>query len=177
MIETVRILMLDNSYRFGKFSLWRKSFIVCFRPDYTVIFVAFDKKHDGSIGSRKFIEDYLEPNILNKYRCSVQGVINIGSVLKYSTFNNSQKFPASFYEANPQTSYKIMSQGGKGDFLAAIHRGLGFESYLADTLKSHLQSQGYRQESFSFSKLATKHHLIENIGEFEFDEFVMLQIV
>ena len=93
-------------------------------------------------------------------------MINIGSVLKYSSFNSSQKFPASFYETNPQTSYKIMTQGGKGNFLAVIHRGLGQELLLADTLKTHLVSQGYQQESFSFSKLATEHHLIENIGKF-----------
>ena len=60
-----------------------------------------------------------------------------------------------------------MSQGGKGDFVAAIHRGLGQESYLADVLKTHLMDQGYKQESFTFSKLATEHHFIENIGEFK----------
>ena len=93
-------------------------------------------------------------------------MINIGSVLKFSSFNNSQKFPASFYEENPETAYKIMSRGGKGDFLAAIHRGLNQEIYLSDTLKKHLLNQGYKQESFSFSKLATEHHFVENIGEF-----------
>ena len=95
-----------------------------------------------------------------------QGVINIGSVLKFSSLNNSQKFPPSFYEENPQPAYRIMSQGGKGNFLAAIHRGLGQESNLADILKAHLMDQGYNQESFTFSKLATDHHFIENIGEF-----------
>ena len=59
-----------------------------------------------------------------------------------------------------------MNQGGKGDFVAAIHRGLGQESYLADVLKTHLMDQGYKQESFTFSRLATEHHFIENIGEF-----------
>lgn len=59
-----------------------------------------------------------------------------------------------------------MTQGGKGNFLAVIHRGLGQELFLADTLNTHLVSQGYRQESFSFSKLATEHYLIENIGKF-----------
>ena len=92
-------------------------------------------------------------------------MINIGSVLKLSSFNNSQKFPTSFYEENPRTSYNIMSQGGKGDFLAAIHRGSGQESYLAEILKSNLQRRGYNQVNFPFSKLAKDYHFIKNIGE------------
>ena len=43
-----------------------------FRSRYSVIFVAFDKNHEGKIGSKRFISEYLIPQVLNKYGCRVQ---------------------------------------------------------------------------------------------------------
>jgi len=77
LMETVRVLMLDPRYR----------------PDYSVLFVAFDKRHDGSVGSKRFINEYVVPHVLRKYKCKIQGLINIGSILKYSNRNNTQIFP------------------------------------------------------------------------------------
>ena len=43
-----------------------------FRPDYSVLFVAFDKRHDGSVGSKRFLNEYLVPHVLRKYKCKIQ---------------------------------------------------------------------------------------------------------
>ena len=64
-----------------------------------------------------------------------QGVFNLESVIKFSSANNSQSFPVSYYEKNPTESYTIMNQGAKGDFLAALHRGSGAEIYLSETFR------------------------------------------
>ena len=63
ILETVRVLMADPS----------------FRSSHSVIFVAFDKNHDGKIGSKRFISDYLLPHVINKFGCRLQ-VENISTV-------------------------------------------------------------------------------------------------
>ena len=62
-------------------------------------------------------------------------MFNLESVIKFSSANNSQSFPVSYYEKNPTESYTIMNQGAKGDFLAALHRGSGAEIYLSETFR------------------------------------------
>ena len=42
------------------------------RPEHSTIFVAFDKRHDGSVGSRRFITHFLEPHVRRKYKCKIQ---------------------------------------------------------------------------------------------------------
>jgi len=150
MMETVRILMLDPSYK----------------PDYTVIFAAFDKRNDGSMGSKRFIQNYLEPYILNKYQCSVQGIINLESLIKFSRQNNSQKLPVGFYSKNPELSFKIMSQGGKGDFLAALTRGGVEEEQLASRFQKNLYRYGYKQKTFSFENLNSDYWFVDKIETF-----------
>ena len=56
LLEIARVLMEDDS----------------FQPEYSVIFVAFDKKNDGSVGSKKFITEYLKPFIIDEYGSSIQ---------------------------------------------------------------------------------------------------------
>ena len=46
--------------------------IYCGRPEHSTIFVAFDKRHDGSVGSRRFITHFLEPHVRRKYKCKIQ---------------------------------------------------------------------------------------------------------
>ena len=70
-----------------------------------------------------------------EYNLLSQGVLNLESVIKFSSANNSQSFPVSYYEKNPSESYTIMNQGAKGDFLAALHRGSGAEMYLSETFR------------------------------------------
>ena len=42
------------------------------RPEHSTIFAAFDKRHDGSVGSRRFITHFLEPHVRRKYKCKIQ---------------------------------------------------------------------------------------------------------
>ena len=51
-----------------------RAIVYSFRSSYSVIFVAFDKNHDGKIGSKRFISEYLIPHVVNKYGCRVQVV-------------------------------------------------------------------------------------------------------
>jgi len=132
MMEAVRVLMLDPGYR----------------PDYSVLFVAFDKRHDGSVGSKRFIDEYLFPHVLHKYKCKIQGVINIGSILKYSNRNNTQIFPSCMNDQNE--SSKLRWFGNKGDFLALYQKESKTEDIILNTLQKHLRISGVNQQSFSF---------------------------
>ena len=54
----------------------------CARPEHSTIFVAFDKRHDGSVGSRRFITHFLEPHVRRKYKCKIQvALIHSNNVL------------------------------------------------------------------------------------------------
>ena len=59
LLEIARVLMADEDYK----------------PEYSVIFVAFDKKNDGCVGSQKFITEYLRPYIIEEYGSSIQVII------------------------------------------------------------------------------------------------------
>ena len=39
---------------------------------YSVIFVAFDKEREERMGSRAFVAEYLIPQVIRRYNCSVQ---------------------------------------------------------------------------------------------------------
>ena len=72
--------------------LVKKTF--CFRSSYSVIFVAFDKNHEGKIGSKRFISDYLLPHVVHKYGCRVQVCVNN---TQYNTDDNDELRWADFY--------------------------------------------------------------------------------
>ena len=91
------------------------------------------------------------------------------SVLKFSRYNNSQKLPVGFYSKNPELSFKIMSQGGKGDFLAALTRGGVEEQELASRFQKHLYKYGYKQHTFSFENLNSGYWFVENLGKNKMD--------
>ena len=59
LLEISRVLMADQSYK----------------PEFSVIFVAFDKKNDGCAGSKKFITEYLKPIIIEEHGSSIQVII------------------------------------------------------------------------------------------------------
>ena len=60
LLEVSRVLMADESYK----------------PQFSIIFVAFDKKNDGCAGSKKFITEYLKPFIIEEHGSTIQ-VINL----------------------------------------------------------------------------------------------------
>ena len=43
-----------------------------FRPDYSIIFVAFDREEEGCEGSRAFVRSFLIPEIVVKFGAAVQ---------------------------------------------------------------------------------------------------------
>ena len=56
LLEVARVVMADNK----------------FSPDYSVIFVAFDKERDERQGSRAFVEEYLRPHVVTRFNCTIQ---------------------------------------------------------------------------------------------------------
>ena len=112
MMESVRVLMLDPGYRQTFEKIFRNITVNClytlsrpiylqtiffFRPDYSVLFVAFDKRHDGSVGSKRFIDEYLFPHVLHKYKCKIQVKKSKTNFLDLSTLEAfSQKTTLNF---------------------------------------------------------------------------------
>ena len=60
-----------------------------------------------------------------------------------------------------------MSQGGKGDFLAALTRGGVEEEQLASRFQKNLYRYGYKQKTFSFENLNSDYWFVDNIGKFQ----------
>ena len=56
LLEVARVVMADND----------------FSPDYSVIFVAFDKEREERQGSRAFVEEYLMPHVITRFNCTSQ---------------------------------------------------------------------------------------------------------
>ena len=56
LLEVARVVMADTK----------------FSPDYSVIFVAFDKERDERQGSRAFVEEYLMPHVITRFNCTSQ---------------------------------------------------------------------------------------------------------
>ena len=56
LLEVARVVMADNK----------------FSPDYSVIFVAFDKERDERQGSKAFIDEYLMPHVISRFNCTSQ---------------------------------------------------------------------------------------------------------
>ena len=56
LLEISRVLMADRNYK----------------PEFSVIFVAFDAKNDGCAGSKKFVSEYLKPFIIEEHGSTIQ---------------------------------------------------------------------------------------------------------
>ena len=101
-----------------------------------MIFAAFDKRHDGSVGSLNFISDYIIPHVLEKYKCSVQVkyickfTLNANTIVNKSTGYLSfqgvlileSKLHLKFYKSNPPLTQNIMNEEGKGATVTIINR-------------------------------------------------------
>ena len=66
LLEVARVVMADNK----------------FSPDYSVIFVAFDKERDERQGSRAFVEEYLMPHVITRFNCTSQVKQKEGELLE-----------------------------------------------------------------------------------------------
>ena len=69
LLEISRALMADENYR----------------PEYSVIFVAFDAKNDGCAGSKKFVSEYLQPYIIEEHGSTIQVLRNPSSAASVMT--------------------------------------------------------------------------------------------
>lgn len=150
LLEVARVLMADESYK----------------PEFSVIFVAFDKKAEGCVGSKKFITEYLKPLIIEEYGSSVQGMYNIDTIFGYSNTNNSQMLPKIYYENNPEVYNDIQATGGKGNFLAVLSRGTEEELRLTSTLNKNMVSEGILQKDFKFPHLNSSPNIINYLAKY-----------
>ena len=63
----------------------------CYKPDYSVFFVAFDAEESGCRGSQEFISTHLGPH-LRATGAKSQGAFILDTLLNYDSRPNSQKF-------------------------------------------------------------------------------------
>jgi len=150
LLEISRVLMADKNYK----------------PEFSVIFVAFDAKNDGCAGSKKFVSEYLQPFIIKEHGSTIQGMFNIETIFSFSHRNFTQMLPKFYYESNPEVYNEIMKNGGKGNFLAVIGRGTSEESRLSNTLQKHMQSEGILQQDFVFPSLNGSAKIINYLAKY-----------
>ena len=122
-----------------------------FRSRHSVIFVAFDKNHDGKIGSKRFISEYLIPHVVKKYGCQVQAVLSLEL-----DRNINQLVPPS------NNNY----QETRGPRTALINRGAREERSLLEMFQRNLLAMGAKGLPFSFPNLNSDPGHVKNLGEF-----------
>jgi Zn-dependent M28 family amino/carboxypeptidase len=151
LLEVARVLTADAAYT----------------PDYSVIVVAMDKEAEEREGSRAFIEQYLLPEVVDRFKCSIQGFINLDTIFSYSDKKLSQSLPAVFARDNRETVKQLRQGGSKGDFLSLISRGVKEEARLVEALSRHLGRQGVRVKHFQFPRLAQPAETVPDLGSYK----------
>ena len=63
----------------------------CYKPDYSVFFVAFDAEESGCRGSQEFVSTHLGPH-LKATGGTTQGAFILDTILNFDSRKNSQKF-------------------------------------------------------------------------------------
>ena len=168
LLEVARVVMADNK----------------FSPDYSVIFVAFDKERDERQGSRAFVEEYLMPHVITRFNCTsqvkqkegellemlnnalLQGLINLETIFSFSDRELSQSLPVMFESENSETVRKLKQAGSRGDFVSLVSRGEAKEARIADILVRQLRKQGVKANHFKFPELAKPPQAIVNMEQY-----------
>ena len=168
LLEVARVVMADNK----------------FSPDYSVIFVAFDKERDERQGSRAFVEEYLMPHVITRFNCTsqvkqkegelvemlnnalLQGLINLETIFSFSDRELSQSLPVMFESENSETVRKLKQTGSRGDFVSLVSRGEAKEARIADILVRQLRKQGVKANHFKFPELAKPPQAIVNMEQY-----------
>jgi hypothetical protein len=138
-----------------------------YTPDYSVIVVGLDKEAEAREGSRAFLQQYLLPQVVDRFNCSIQGFINLDTIFSYSDKKLSQSLPPVFERDNRETVRQLRRAGSKGDFLSLISRGTREEARLVETLKRHLGRQGVRVKHFQFPSLAQPAEMVPDLQSYK----------
>ena len=166
-LEVARVVMADNK----------------FSPDYSVIFVAFDKERDERQGSKAFIDEYLMPHVISRFNCTsqvkkrgnrsmstcsvvLQGFINLETIFSFSDQELSQALPVVFESENSETVRKLKQSGSRGDFVSLVSRGDPEETRIANILERQLRKQGVKTKHFKFPELAKPPQTIVNLDQY-----------
>ncbi|XP_043193378.1 uncharacterized protein LOC122365861 [Amphibalanus amphitrite] len=118
------------------------------RPEFSVLFVAFDLEEQGGAGSLAFIHHVLYTEVLAPAGWpAVQGAFILDTVMNYNTTPSAQSVPIAWMEQLRGTVDRIDRRGGRGDFLAAIYRR-PVEEQLVDAFSAHYSTL---RDSYKFS--------------------------
>eukprot|EP00094_Tigriopus_californicus_P014152 TCALIF_13707-PA protein Name:"Similar to Aminopeptidase S (Streptomyces griseus)" AED:0.30 eAED:0.37 QI:0/0/0/1/1/1/2/0/404 len=124
----------------------------CFEQDYSVIFVAFDSEEVGSIGSLKFIQQYVMPSI-DRGGAQVQAVFIVDTIANYDPNPMQQDIDESWWDVAPDTAHRVQKKGLKGDFVALIGRNLTADRNVMDLYLRHYNNTRFPVEPFELSHL------------------------
>ena len=149
MLEVARILISNKS----------------FKPDNTIIFVAFDSEEEGAVGSQEFINKLIAP-FYTKRGIKIQGAIILDTILNYNSKSGSQNVPDVWKEVASEASKNIIENGQKGDFLALFSRNNREENKIMQMINKWSKISDLKTEDFVLKKLpAYKEPSIEMLQE------------
>ncbi|CAD5123680.1 DgyrCDS12004 [Dimorphilus gyrociliatus] len=90
--------------------------------EHTIVFAAFDFEEFGLQGSAEFVDDWLLPNILQKFDTSFQVALILETIMNYDFANETQTLPFGTELLFPDLVKLLRDRGMKSDFLAIIGR-------------------------------------------------------
>ena len=97
-----------------------------------------------------------------KTKCStLQGVINVESLLKVTTKNNTQSLPTCISTNNYQTATEIILNGRKGDFVSVYNKD--HDSLILKTFVKHMNIRRIKQYAFDIPEMDL--HSYGNLGK------------
>ena len=106
----------------------------CYKPDYSVIFVAFDLEEPGCFGSLEFVRMFVMPRFVKK-GAKIGGVFIVDTVGNIAFQKDSQDVPDSWRDLLPGVAKEIDRNDRKGDFIAAVGRANNKDYELMDMLQ------------------------------------------
>ncbi|XP_040583708.1 uncharacterized protein [Lepeophtheirus salmonis] len=106
---------------------------------FSIIFVAFDLEEYGFHGSHAFVEEFLKPQIIDKFnQTDFQFAFILDSIMNYNKTEGSQKL---YNDASSSTSAYhdfVMGNKQRGDYISLVGRGKE-ESALIDEVKRDMK--------------------------------------
>ncbi|XP_037078182.1 uncharacterized protein LOC119099179 isoform X2 [Pollicipes pollicipes] len=122
------------------------------RPEFSLLFVAFDLEEVGGAGSMAFIHQFLNAKILEPAGWpDAQGAFILDTIMNYNATRGVQTVPAPWVTQMLDTIQRLDENDARGDFLAAIYRR-HVDKHLADAYIYHYQRLGqldrFRVERF-----------------------------
>ena len=93
----------------------------CFRPEHTILFVAFDTEEAGSIGSYEFVRRVVVPFFAAR-GLTMTGTYILDTLINYDPAPGAQTIKPAWEESMPQFVKDVKDHDYRGDFIATVRR-------------------------------------------------------